>query len=718
MIKKSQTFLRNLRDKQLGFALPIVILIISALIAVGTVGYYSYKTSQEAEEFCEDLVEIKVKQVMNKTTDLSPEKLAIEDWKIYQNKEYGFSLNYPKNFQLIKKEITRGSVLASTYIEDPIPFNLVLIQDIYTDSAQTPIINLDIVETNKTINQLLGHIREVINKQAKLLKNPETLYYGAPPPEIKSAETVIIGDLKMTKVVHDIGPGGPNPIFSEYYMPHHEYVFIFSANYSLHCSLRPGIEDCGMTEKEVLPKILSTFKFIEVDEAADREVYRNEEQFIESEATDEKDSEIEEQGAAPNTPIMKNIDTYATPDIPYAIRWMSVGEVDEAVTYTLERDINSSFFNPVTVYIGSSNRFTETLSPSDTTRYFFRVKACNQYGCSSWSSITLLVIEVIEVPTAPNVPTLNDPGDSVKPFIDPAGAIEASYKVSWPPVEGAISYVLQVNSSYSFDAEWNPTWGFHEHNIKGYHDYIGFGVPKVSSPVVFYYRVKAVNDYGASAWSNIVDIEVLPPEPSITISSPNGGEMWKVGEVARISWSSNSVDSVRIKARDANSGNVSLIIEFIASNPHYYDWTIPSDFALGDKYEIEVADLSNPQICDWSYKYFRIVSQSVPFQSITLTSPNGGEVWRVGETHQITWDTVEVDSVKIYIFDPSIFGSGSTNYITPVNISITGTPGRYSWTIPSQLPGGGGNNYKIRIVDASNSQIDDKSDDFFSIIVP
>lgn len=32
------------------------------------------------------------------------------------------------------------------------------------------------------------------------------------------------------------------------------------------------------------------------------------------------------------------------------------------------------------------------------------------------------------------------------------------------------------------------------------------------------------------------------------------------------------------------------------------------------------------------------------------------------------------------------------------------------------LPGGEGDNYKIRVVDASNSQIDDTSDDFFSII--
>ena len=230
--------------KQSGFALPIVILIVVTLIVAGGAGYYFYKTSQEQKE-----------QAVDETAD----------WKIYQNEKYGFSFSYPENFQLSENNFARGSLLASTYIEEPIPFSLILLQDKYIDSAQTPLISLDVIKTNKTIEQLLDHIRKVINEQAKVLEDPEAPYYGALPPEIKSVETVTIGDLKITKVVLDIGPGGPNPILLKYYIAHSGYVFVFFSNYGSPCS--PGY--CGETEKKVLPKILSTFKFIESEQIVD-----------------------------------------------------------------------------------------------------------------------------------------------------------------------------------------------------------------------------------------------------------------------------------------------------------------------------------------------------------------------------------------------------------------------------------------------------------------
>ncbi|MBU1992647.1 hypothetical protein KKG51_03040, partial [Patescibacteria group bacterium] len=108
--------------------------------------------------------------------------------------------------------------------------------------------------------------------------------------------------------------------------------------------------------------------------------------------------------------------------------------------------------------------------------------------------------------------------------------------------------------------------------------------------------------------------------------------------------------------------------------------------------------------------------------SITVLSPNGGEEWKTGETHRIRWESKGIDSVDIYIYDPSIFGSGSTNHIAPANMPISATLGYYDWTIPplrnlpplsSQLPGGG-DNYKIRIDDVS-SDVNDHSDNFFSI---
>ncbi|MDO8676329.1 MAG: dockerin type I domain-containing protein [Candidatus Azambacteria bacterium] len=117
--------------------------------------------------------------------------------------------------------------------------------------------------------------------------------------------------------------------------------------------------------------------------------------------------------------------------------------------------------------------------------------------------------------------------------------------------------------------------------------------------------------------------------------------------------------------------------------------------------------------------------------SITVLSPNGGEVWYPGETHAIRWNNNNIgkDAIYIYIYDSNISGNGSTNYITLNGQSVSGTQtatgsvgdsvgAYYNWTIPplNQLPGGGSKNYKIRIDNASNPTISDSSDAPFSIV--
>jgi len=106
--------------------------------------------------------------------------------------------------------------------------------------------------------------------------------------------------------------------------------------------------------------------------------------------------------------------------------------------------------------------------------------------------------------------------------------------------------------------------------------------------------------------------------------------------------------------------------------------------------------------------------------SITVISPNGGEVWQEGETHRIVWEAIGINGLRIYIEDPTIFGSGSTNYIVPDNNALPAVIGYYDWTIPPlrQLPGGGSTTYRIRIDAVGGSGITDVSDAYFAIPEP
>ena len=93
--------------------------------------------------------------------------------------------------------------------------------------------------------------------------------------------------------------------------------------------------------------------------------------------------------------------------------------------------------------------------------------------------------------------------------------------------------------------------------------------------------------------------------------------------------------------------------------------------------------------------------------SITVTSPNGGETWQSGTTHDITWNSSHSDlNIKIELYQ------GGSAYQT-ISSSQT-NDGSYSWTIPSTY--NEGSNYKVRISSVSDATVYDESDVVFTIL--
>ena len=116
--------------------------------------------------------------------------------------------------------------------------------------------------------------------------------------------------------------------------------------------------------------------------------------------------------------------------------------------------------------------------------------------------------------------------------------------------------------------------------------------------------------------------------------------------------------------------------------------------------------------------------------SITVTSPNGGETWAVGSTHNITWTTQGLpssDTVNIMLLSydqNSKNPSGEMlngNINTPKNAFTSANSDSYSWTIPSTIPTG--NNYKIGVnanstgsVNSNGYTVRGLSTNYFSIV--
>ena len=93
--------------------------------------------------------------------------------------------------------------------------------------------------------------------------------------------------------------------------------------------------------------------------------------------------------------------------------------------------------------------------------------------------------------------------------------------------------------------------------------------------------------------------------------------------------------------------------------------------------------------------------------TITIGTPNGGESWETSNIKNIQWETSAPQSylVGIQLYKNSTYFSNIS--------SQTSNNGEYSWSIPSDLSND--DIYKVRIFLTDYPQIEDFSDDYFSI---
>jgi hypothetical protein len=96
------------------------------------------------------------------------------------------------------------------------------------------------------------------------------------------------------------------------------------------------------------------------------------------------------------------------------------------------------------------------------------------------------------------------------------------------------------------------------------------------------------------------------------------------------------------------------------------------------------------------------------YSNVTVESPNGGEIWTVGETEDITWTSVNVNDVKIEI---SVDNGVTWSTIAD---SIPNT-GAYSWVVAAQDTS---DECLVKITNLQNSNVYDESDTLFTIENP
>ncbi len=203
----------------------------------------------------------------------------------------------------------------------------------------------------------------------------------------------------------------------------------------------------------------------------------------------------------------------------YTVSWSAT---ELAETYELEESESEGFTSSDTVYIGSSHSWSVDAPGKTAGTYYYRVRACNVWGCGGYSSIASVTV------LPPTVPTLNaidnDDGDH-------------NYDVTWSSATRATNYTLQESADEGFG------------NAVTAYEGTGLSWSVTNKPSgIYYYRVRSSGPTGQSNWSNTQSVTVPPPP------SPLGDGFYLVGsEIKPGKWHSTGTGTSCYWARyDAN----------------------------------------------------------------------------------------------------------------------------------------------------------------------
>ena len=241
-------------------------------------------------------------------------------------------------------------------------------------------------------------------------------------------------------------------------------------------------------------------------------------------------------------------------------------------------------------------------------------------------------------------------------------------------------------------------------------------ITPATSPDVLFYDWTVPNNLSTTCLVKITDITngatsdvsdlvftIADSSPNpITLVTPNGGEYFVAGTTETIRWYATSITYVNLDYSTDNGLSWININSGISSMFPIYNWEIPSTPSASCL--VRVSDFNNETNFDLSDGLFTIEENIA--STLTLTYPNGGEIFYNGSQQDITWLSSNVGSVNLY-FSPD----RGLNWYS-IASDIPASMGSFTSTVNAAST----TNALVRVSDAANAAMFDESDSVFTII--
>jgi hypothetical protein len=156
-------------------------------------------------------------------------------------------------------------------------------------------------------------------------------------------------------------------------------------------------------------------------------------------------------------------------------------------------------------------------------------------------------------------------------------------------------------------------------------------------------KIEAREQYQAtwvSATENgAVIVDSTPPSiTASTLTSPNGGENWKVGTQETITWDKDTITETNLKGINlyysTDGGATWTAIATNEANGGTYTWTVPGAISTNCKVKIEAEDMAGNKVSDVSDGTFTIYGVDNSAPTVSLTAPTNN-AW-IGGTYTVT----------------------------------------------------------------------------------